>query len=266
MGIALSTISAGAQHGHLNAGALGTQQNDKLYFANGADFVDSSGYVKTLTFTNGGRFAGYYQGNITLTSLPATPEHAGPDPAAAAPGSFLQFNMALLAGPEGGSFGFWENGSTSPTLSLLAGQSNSTLFPVSEGDGSPGSDPFGHRHGRRFTATKAGVYKIAFQVVDTSTNGAGSGPIHAPSDPLPVYFQAGINIVSVTRTGLVSTIRYGSLMNNLHLLEYMTNVSNAVWLPLDAPQSGTDHFLEVQDRAATNTHKFYRINSQEMIP
>ena len=67
--IVLDPFKSAAQHGHLNAGALGTNQNDKLFFANGADFVDSSGYVKTLTFTNGGRFAGYYEGNITLTSI-----------------------------------------------------------------------------------------------------------------------------------------------------------------------------------------------------
>ena len=32
-----------AQHGHLNAGATGKNQGDALYFANGDDFIMSSG-------------------------------------------------------------------------------------------------------------------------------------------------------------------------------------------------------------------------------
>src|SRR6185503_10153830 len=106
--IALLCSRALAQvHGHLNVGAFGTNQNDKLFFANGADFIDSSDYVKTLNFANGGRFAGYLEGNITLTALPATVEHAGPDPDAPALGSYIQFSMSCLGGPPGGSFGFW---------------------------------------------------------------------------------------------------------------------------------------------------------------
>ena len=138
---ALGAPTVRAQHGgHLNAGALGRNQNDLLFFANGADFVDSSGFVRTLTFTNDGRFAGYYQGNISLTSLPVTPEHAGPDPDAAALGSFLQFSMSCLSGPAGGSFGFWDVGSTSPTHSILPGENSTNLFVLTESDGSAGSE------------------------------------------------------------------------------------------------------------------------------
>src|SRR5262245_34747335 len=129
-----------AQHGHLNAGAAGTQQNDPLIWANGADFAAASSYVKTLDYTNAGRYAGYFQQNITLTALPATAAHAGPDPAAAAPGSFLQCRMSCLQAPPGGSFGFWESGATAPTISLAAGQTSSLLWPLSESDGAPGSD------------------------------------------------------------------------------------------------------------------------------
>jgi len=62
-----------AQHSHLNAGAVSTNQNAQLIWANGADFAASSGYVKTLEYTNDGRFAGYYQGGITPTALPEPP-------------------------------------------------------------------------------------------------------------------------------------------------------------------------------------------------
>ena len=90
-----------AQHGHLNAGTVGTNQNDRLLWAHGADFVDTSAYVKTLTYTNGGRYAGYFQGGITPTALPATAAHAGPDPAAPALGSFIRLGLTCLEGPEG---------------------------------------------------------------------------------------------------------------------------------------------------------------------
>ena len=144
--VLLSAQSVHAQHAHLNAGALGTNHNAQLYFVNGTDFATSSGYVKTLTYTNGGVYANYYQGGITLTALPATAVTGGPDPAAPALGSFIQFSMSCLEGPSGGSFGFWEVGSTNSTVTLAPGQTSTNLWPLSESDGSRGSDPYGHIH------------------------------------------------------------------------------------------------------------------------
>jgi hypothetical protein len=246
----------------LNAGAQGAQ----LYFANAPDFVDSSGYVKTLTFAGTGRYAGYFQGNITLTALATTAEHGGPDPNASAPGSFLQFSMAVLEGPNDGSFGFWESTGSTPALGLLPGESSTNLFRLTESDGSPGSDPYGHFHGRRFTATKEGIYKVAFRVFDTSTNGVNGGPIHAPSDALAVYFQAGINIASITRTGMVATVRYGSATNNIYTLEYKTNLTDNLWLPASEPSLGNELFQELQDRLAIDRHRFYRIRCEPFEP
>lgn len=77
---------AQAQHGHLNAGALGSNPGSKLYFANGDIFAASSGYVKELTFADGGAYAGYYEGGISLTALPATINHGGPALNHSAPG------------------------------------------------------------------------------------------------------------------------------------------------------------------------------------
>src|SRR5689334_5206611 len=65
-------------HGHLSAGAVSQNNGAQTVWENGADFVASSGYVKTLDLTNSGRFAGYYQNNITLTALPATSAYGGP--------------------------------------------------------------------------------------------------------------------------------------------------------------------------------------------
>lgn len=257
-----------AQHGHLNAGAAGTQQNAQLLWANGADFIASSGYVKTLDYTNAGRYAGYFQGGITLTALPATPPNGGPDPEASALGSFLQFGISCLEGPAGGAFNFWESTGTTPALSLMPGQASTNLWRLSQGDGSPGSDPFGHIHGRRWSATKPGLYKIGFRAVDTSTNGGG-GPIHLPSLELPVWFQAGLCIASVEpdyEDGHVH-IRFGATAGFSWQVESSTNLGpSAQWLPAAHPVTGGDTFVEVLHDVNPGIQRFYRVTGTPIVP
>jgi hypothetical protein len=55
-------------------------------------------------------------------------------------------------------------------------------FALSENDGTAGADPYGHIHGRMFSATVPGWYVAGFRLVDTGRNGPGGGPRHAPSD------------------------------------------------------------------------------------
>src|SRR4051812_8148352 len=106
--VALSVqgVLRAADHAHLNAGAFGTQQNDQLIFENGGDFETISDYAKTLTFTNASTYAGYFQGNLTLTALAQTPVHAGPVPNAPALGSVIEARLVSVDGPEGGTFAF----------------------------------------------------------------------------------------------------------------------------------------------------------------
>jgi hypothetical protein len=77
-------------------------------------------------------------------------------------------------------------------------QNGTNLIYVSESDGSPGADPYGHIHGRVYSVTKAGYYRATWQFVDTSTNGAGGGPVDMPSAPFATQFQAGLTIDSIT--------------------------------------------------------------------
>jgi len=270
LGLALSVqTTLHAQHGHLNAGAAGTNQNDRLLWANGADFIASSGYIKTLDYTNAGRYAGHYQGGITLTALPATAAHAGPAPSAPALGSFIQFRIACLEGPDGGAFNFWESTGATPVLSLTPGQSSTNLWRLSESDGSPGSDPYGHIHGRRFTATKAGIYKVGFTAVDTSSNGAGGGPIHPLSDELPVWFQAGVNIAEVEpdyEEGHVH-VHFGARAGYTWQVEYSTNLGPAaVWLTAGNPVAGTDVLVEILHSLPPGDQRFYRVKGTPIVP
>ena len=232
-------------------------------------FNASFGYVKTLDLATSGTYLGYYAQNITLTALPTTAAHAGPDPQAPAPGSFIRARMACVEAPSGGRFAFWDTGATNPTISLVAGESATNTWALSQNDGSPGSDPYGHVHGRRFTATVPGVYKVTFQAIDTSTNGAGGGPIHTPSAELPVYFQAGVNVVEVEpdhEEGHVH-VRFGGRLGYLWQVEASTDLGpSAIWLPAGNPVVGDDVFIETIHEGDPGVQRFYRVKGTHILP
>jgi hypothetical protein len=177
---------------HLEAGAVGQNQNDALVWANAGELAASSGYVHPLTLATTGRYAGLYNGNITLVAMSST-EAGGP-----ALGSFIQAEIVSVAGPSGAFFGFWDSldlgGGATPTYNIATGSEGLTLRYVlsdaSAGAGQAGQDPAGHLHGRRFTASELGMYTVGFRAVDTSVNGAGGGSIHTASDIVYINFQA----------------------------------------------------------------------------
>lgn len=185
-----TTHAQGIAGGHLNVGATSAGAGSQLTFANGSLFDLTAGYVP-MSLTSTGTYPGYYSGGPTLTVLAQTPAFSGPVPGAPSLGSFIRVQMSLESGPTGGAFAMWESGATSPTFSLDAIGSVSGLWALSGGAenptaGSVGADPYGHIHGRRFTATTPGDYVIAFQAFDTSLNGAQ----HAASPILEMRFSA----------------------------------------------------------------------------
>lgn len=247
-------------HAHLNIGATGTNQNDPLAFDNGADFAINSDYVKTLTLTNAGKYAGFYAGNITLAVLAATSGYGGPVANAPALGSHIKAQIVFVDGPPGGSFGFWDaDSTTAPTFSILSGATGTNSFDVSGTDGSPGVDPFGHIHGRQFTATKPGIYTVAFKAFDVSTNGESGGPIHSESEILKIYFQAGINIASIEKTGNEMAIRFGAVLDQTFYLESSDSIAATNWTTLNST-GGDDHFQVLSDTAGA-ANRFYRIRA-----
>ncbi|HAV61737.1 MAG TPA: hypothetical protein DCY13_05150 [Verrucomicrobiales bacterium] len=248
-------LAASAQHGHLNAGATGQNQGDPLIFANGNAFIESSGYVKTLTFTDTGTYAGYFQGSITPTAL-----YNATDAGSPAPGSFIRMEIQSVTGPAGGTFAYWEHGAASPTHQINSGATAPFRFDLSESDGSPGSDPGGHIHGRRFTATHPGIYTVLFRLFDTSTNGAGAGPIHTPSTPLAVRFQAGVNLESVTPRENDVQVKIGAQAGRTLQVEKSHQLGAAAdWQPVGAPIAGNDHIQSVSDPSPNPASGFYRV-------
>lgn len=250
-------------HYHLFVAAFGTNQNDQLYFDDENELATNYAFVSTLNYTNAGVYAGYFQpGGITVAILARTAANGGPVDIAPALGSRIFIQFVSVQGPSGGTFSFWETNATSPTFSLPCGATDGTnAYCASQNDGSPGSDPYGHIHGRAFTATLPGIYTLGLRAFDGSTNGAGGGPIHTPSDIFYVQFQAGVTIQSLEVNSPTATATFGATGGKNFILEYNDDLSTANWQPTGDTVSGDDHFHSLTDNNATNSARFYRVRN-----
>jgi len=259
--VAFSNSIQAQDHGHLNVGAVSTSQDAQLTFDNGADFATDSAYVFTLVFTNSGTYSNYYQGNITLTALAATTAHGGPVPTAPALGSWIYAQLVAVDGPVGGEFGFWEATSNSPTIKLASGTTGTNTWVLSQNNDVAGTDPYGHIHGRRFTATKPGFYTVSFRALDYSTNGTGGTAIHTPSAVLKIYFQAGINIQSIEPDIDHTHIRFGAKAGTNWVVQATSSLSAPDWQDVGSPVAGNDYIQEVEDDTPVAGTRFFRVKS-----
>jgi hypothetical protein len=271
-GAALAMVSGAVaqDHGHLYISAYSKNAGAQLYFDNGGIFEDTNGYVKTLVknTNTASRFFGRYDGNITFTPR-STNTLRGADYAAtaAAPGSVIYFQITQVEGPVGGAFEFWESTGTQPALVIPVGSGATNLIKITEASGDSNGDPYGHIHGRRFTASVPGIYRATFRAWDLSTNGPSAGPIHTPSEVLPIHFQAGFSIASVKRTNDVATVKFGTATTHDFVLQSSTNLlSSSNWVNVSSQSRGNDYFQSVQDTVATNTTKFYRVQATLFVP
>ncbi len=257
----LVSIRAIAQdHGHLNIGAANPMPGEPLIFANRELFETDANYVKTLTLAASGTYAGYYQGNLTIVGLAATELRGGPEEFAAALGAQIHAQLVAVDGPPDGEFAFWESGATSPTFSLSSGSTGTNTWRVSENDGSPDSDPYGHIHGRRFTVNKPGIYTVSFRAIDMSTNGLNGGPIHPASSVVQIYFQAGANIKSVSLSESGARVIFSAPVGNTWVVEGCDNLTaNAEWTTLSSSVVGDDYFHEFIDENPPESGRFYRL-------
>jgi hypothetical protein len=203
--------SAQAQFGHLNAGAVSQDAGVPLLWVNGAIFATNSGYSQLMPISVSGTYAGYYNSGPTMTALPTSDanDSGGPSPYAALQGAFINVQLTLFSAPAGATFSFWETGQVVPTYVLGVGDTTPliALSDAALGAGNAGADPYGHIHGRRFTATAAGDYIVGLQLIDTSEFGPGATPLHTPSDTLFMRFTAEIPepaSASVAALGLIA--------------------------------------------------------------
>ena len=258
---------------HIFGGALGTNQNNKLFFSNGVlfDATQSSFYFPQILRTNGLN-TGYYRGDVlTFSALAATPPNGGPIPGCAALGARLAVQVVSVTGPTGGSFAFWEGDGESDlgviTFSVPAGTTNGTNYLIiSENEGQPGADPYGHIHGREFTASLPGTYTVGFRVIDISTNGVGGGPIQSPSDVLPVKFQAGLRIDTIQTFTNRVTVSFRSPPAISNLLEATSSVGSGGWLPVAGPLRGNNNPQSLTETNAPLANRFYRLRQLNNLP
>jgi hypothetical protein len=258
-----------AQHVHLNAGATSTDQDAPLHFVNGNSYDTNAGYNVYLSFTNSGSFSNLYQGaGLSFTALASTLNNGGPAPGHAADGALLQLQFVSLSGPPDGLFGVWmqEPGNPSssfPLFLLAAGMTNGTnLIALSESDGSPGADPYGHIHGRTFTASRPGLYTLGCRIVDTSSNGAGGGSIHAPSGLYYFHFQAGITISSWAKNPDSLSLTFGTTTGKNYYVESTPDLTTPNWTTLAGPFAGDNHLLTAVANS-TAAQLFFRLRSDE---
>lgn len=242
----------GATHQHLNAGARGSEAGAALYFVNGDRFAASSGYVVALEKAEAGTHAGLHRGSITLTSLAGTLDYGGPTFDHPAFGAHVEVVVEEVDGPVGGRFGFWESGGedegTELTFDVESGTRGGTnRFALSETDGSAGVDPYGHVHGRVFTATGAGLYTVGLRLVDTSMNGVDGGPLHRDSEVFRLQFQAGVTLARLEMEGEEVRVIFGAIQGYSYQVERSFGLgAGAVWEAVGEVVRGEDRLQEVR--------------------
>ena len=170
-----------------------------LVFENAPDYVASNLFCFGTSpgTASDSSAAGYYTDAQVFSALPAA------DPNAAAPGTVIQVKLLSVEGPAGAKVGFWEADAGSYGTNLtwsvpVPSAGNTNLIRVTEAPNSATNDPYGKILGRVFTFSKPGLYKVTWQLVDTSTNGPSGTPLEQPSAPFAIYYQADITIAGIT--------------------------------------------------------------------
>lgn len=260
--------TAHGRHLHVNAGAEFPVPGSQLFFSNGSDFDARSGYVIQLSLFDSPNYGSIFYGgsDITFTSLPATPDYGGPERFAALLGTHIEIVFETLDGPVGGSLSFWDSfdgffDATEITSTIPVPTVGGTEhFSLSENDGSAGVDPYGHIHGRKFSADRPGLYTVGFRLVDTAHNGPGGGPLHSPSDIIPFYFQAGITLsIKVDRNNHLS-VQFATEPDLNYYVETSTGFTPAPqWTPLLGPIPGTGRMETLDLPEGTTPSAFFRL-------
>lgn len=268
-----ASLLPGRADTHIYAGALGTNQNDKLHFSNGSAFhAGLSSYAFPQVLRTNGLNTGHHRGDvITFTGLAALPENGGPISGHAAFGAQLAVQVVSVQGPPGGSFAFWEGDGESSlgdiTFSVPVGTTNGGhQFIISENGGGPETDPYGHIHGRAFTTTLPGTYVIGFRVIDVSSNGTGGGPIHTPSDILPVRFQAGVRIETIQPFTNRVTVSFRAAPGISNVLEGAPVLGSGNWAVVAPALRGNNALQTITDTNAPAGNKIYRLRQLNNLP
>ena len=188
-----------------------------LVFEHAPDYVASNLFCfGTLPGTaSDSSAAGYYTAAQVFSARPAA------DPNAAAPSTVIQVKLLSVEGPAGASVGFWEADAGSYGTNLtwsvpVPSAGNTNLIRVTEVPNSATNDPYGNIQNRALTFSKPGLYKVTWQLVDTSTNGPSGAPLEQPSEPFAIYYQADITIAGITIDTNGVNITFAAIDNSFY--------------------------------------------------
>lgn len=191
------------------------------------------------------------------------------------PGAQIWAEIMSVSGPAGASFGFWEAGrdveADTPTLSFTSNTSFAVFrFPLSEGPDIANEDPQGHIHGRSWTVTQPGEYRVGIRLVDLSTNGPGELPWHAPSRIYYFRFLAGPDFqTSVTRESKRVRVTWPSQMGiwdaaNQVGIDFTilrsTSLASATWQAIGTVTGTTAATASFLDSSPPAQRAFYRLS------
>jgi len=202
---------------------------------------------------------GYYTDTQIFTALPAA------DPNGAAPGTVIQVKLLSVTGPAGASVGFWEADAgggygASQTWSVpVPSAGNTNLIRITEAADAPDNDPYGDIQNRVLTFSLPGLYKITWQLLDTSTNGPGGTPQDQPST-FDIYYQAGVTIAGITVDANGVNLTFAATDSRLiYIVQQSASVDpNSDWEPVGSntgnnqvhtitvPRNGDVGFFRIQ--------------------
>ena len=263
--LAFAAFKLPAQHLHLNVGASRPEKDIPLSFINGNAFSTNSAWFLPMPLQSQGLHNGLYRaGSLTLAALPATPDYGGPAPWHAALGSRVMAEVVSLEGPHGGEIAFWDSDgiaeSDSITFRVPVGTAHGTWrFALSEGDGTPGADPYGHIHGRYFTTTTPGLYTLGIRAVDASTSAPDGGPWHAPSPVLQFHLQADATLQFIPNPAGNPSVQFAVEKGRTYVLLFSTGVEPTAWRPVWGPAIGNGTVQSVLVEKPTLTAGYYRL-------
>lgn len=261
----LGAFVATGQHAHINAGVNAASA---LTFMNADRFAAESGFVVRLPAVTNGIRGGYHIANSpTFTALPATALNGGPATGHALPGTRVVARIVEVDGPLGGEFGFWESpgdeeDAEALTFSVPVGERAGTReFPLSENSGQPGADPYGHLHGRYFSATLPGLYTVGLRLRDAAANGPGGGPLHPESAVTRFLFQAGDTISKAVQGPEGLDLIFAAASGRTYQAEYTASLESPSWTAIGTPVTGQNRMATVTVPTPT-VRAFFRLRIQ----
>lgn len=256
------------QHFHVTAGAVSTSAGSQLYFTDANTFLAESGYVAYMPRITNNLLPtiGYHMGGPTFTA--ASNDGSADSPAAA--GARLALVVRAVDGPPGARWSFWEAGDDEEygetiTFSYATGTTNGTnAIVLSENNGQPGADPYGHIHGRAFTVDQPGLYSVWVQLVDISRNGPGGGALHTPSPVYRYHYQAGTTISRLERANSNVVVTFGTQLSNAarrysyYLEAHSAPGAEETWTTVAGPVTGNNRLQTMSDPLA-QPWRLYRL-------